>query len=205
MMDIGYSIHPLFAEPVFTNSVHFTKRPINDDRFVGQPIVENYPINAMRYSPYSEDIAVDAPGYPGKGIYTLNDIILPKMEQIHSIADAYIFHKERRLNHPMAHLRNPEEPFGQLSKCFIDMALYTGDTELYPHCAKRAKRLAQQYCTYADQSPDNREMVKLASEWELLNTVFTGGDANGYLEHLHLLEQQNIHYLERKLRVKMSD
>jgi hypothetical protein len=201
MMDIGYGIHPLFSEPVFTNSVHFTKRPSCDDRFVAQPIIENVPINSMGYSIYSPEIWVDAPGHPGKGIYTLDEIILPKMEQVHSVEEAYAFHKKRRQDSWDRPFYDPQNPLGPMAKCFIDMVLYSGDSELYPYLITVVNREAVWYRQQAVQNPNKKELAKQADEWEFLLTAFTDEGRKEYLEHLSVCKEKNIQYLKKKLGV----
>lgn len=203
MLYMGYGIHPLFAEPIFTNSVHFTKRPSCDDCFLEQPIIENVPINSMGYSIYSPEIWVDAPGHPGKGIYTLDEIILPKMAQIHSVEDAYAFHKKRRQDiwGSGSRFYKPEFPLGVISKCFIDMALYTDDKEVYPYCETEVNKFAPWYRKKSLQNPNKKELAKQADEWESLLTAFTDSGRKAYLDHLCMFKEKNIQYLKRKLGV----
>ena len=205
MMEIGYGIHPLFSEPVFTNSVHFTKRPSCDDCFLEEPIIENAPINSMGYSIYSPEILVDAPGHPGKGIYTLDQIILPKMAQVHSVEDAYVFHKKRRQDSCVPPVYDPQNPLGSMSKCFIDMALYSGDSELYPYLMTVVNRKAVWYRQQAGQNPNKKELAKQADEWEALLTAFTDEGRRKYLEHLCMCKAKNIQYLKKKLGVAIPE
>lgn len=205
MMDIGYGIHPLFSEPVFTNSVHFTKRPVDDDRFVRQPIIENVPMDDMQYSIYSPEIWVDAPGHPGKGIYTLDEIILPKMQQIHSVEEAYAFHKKRRMDAQLQACLDPQRPLGALSKSFIDMALYADDKDVYPYCEAEAGRFALWHREQSAKAPGNKELAKQADEWEALLTVFTEDRREVYLKQLELRKQENVRHLRKKLGVTVLD
>lgn len=205
MMDIGYGIHPLFSEPVFTNSVHFTKRPVDDDRFVRQPIIENVPMDDMQYSIYSPEIWVDAPGHPGKGIYTLDEIILPKMQQIHSVEEAYAFHKKRRIDAQLQACLDPQRPLGVLSTSFIDMALYANDKEVYPCCEAEVNRLATWYREQSAKVPSNKELAKQADAWDALLTAFTEEGRIAYLKQLELRKQENVRYLRKKLGVTVLD
>ena len=205
MMDIGYGIHPLFLEPVYTNSVHFTKRPIDDDRFVRQPIIENVPVDDMQYSIYSPEIWVDTPGHPGKGIYTLDEIILPKMQQVHSAEDAYEFHKKRRMDAQVPPFLDHERPLGVLSKSFIDMALYADDKEVYPYCEKESNKFASWYREKVLRNPGKKELAKQADEWEALLTAFTEEGREVYLKQLELRKQENIRHLRKKLGVTVPD
>lgn len=198
MLYTGYGIHPLFSEPVFTNTVHFTKRPLYDERFEEQPIIENVPIDNMRYSMYSPEIWVDAPGHPGKGIYTLDEIILPKMAQVHSVEEAYAFHKKCRQDSHVPPFYDPQNPLGPISKCFIDMALYTDDQEVYPYCKEKANKSALWYREKSLQNPNKKELAKQADEWELLLTAFTDEGRKAYLEHLRSCEEKNIAHLKKK-------
>ena len=207
MLYTGYGIHPLFLEPVFTNSVHFTKRPSCDDRFLEQSIVENVPIDNMQYSIYSPDIWVDAPEHPGKGIYTLEEIILPKMAQVHFVEEAYAFHKKRRQDAwgPESRFYNPESPLGPLSKSFIDMALYIDDEEVYPYCEKKVTNFAPWHREKSLKSPNNKELAKQADEWDALLTAFTEDGRKEYLEHLRASQEKNIRYLKKKLGVVIPE
>lgn len=199
MMFVGYGIHPLFSEPVISRNVHFTKRPIDDDdRFIEQGIVENVPINSMGYSMYSPDIAVDAPGHAGKGIYTLDGIILPRMEKVRSIEEAYTFHKERRLNLRRSENEQPENRLGELSRTFIDMALWVDDSEMYDMAARWTARQTSLFGTLAAKFPQRQQYAQELKAWKRLQEVFENNERDQYVAELEQAMDRNAKVLQKK-------
>lgn len=186
-LHIGYGIFPLFEEPVYTPSVHLARRFNGDERFVVQPIIENYPSNAMHYAPYSDDIGVLVPKHDGKGIYTFDNIILPRMDEIQSVEKAYAFHKMRRINHPLAYLNGPENRFGELSRTFIDMALWVDDSEMYPYAISRSASAVKLYEALCIKHPKNQEYKKELVLWQQLQSTLTN---NARMDYLNILSQR---------------
>ena len=197
-MNIGYGITPLFEAPIRIQGVHFAERPIEDDRFVEQGIVEDYPINSMHYTYFSDEIWVNAPRHKGRGRYTLDEIIFPKMDQLQTIESVYAFHKHRRLNHPLAHLASPENKFGVLSKSFINMALWVDDQEIYPYGALRATEAVHLYQSLCNKHPRNLGYQQELAAWQQINTVFASNNRLGYLDVLSERRTSNIHLLKSK-------
>lgn len=201
MLDIGYGIHPLFSKPVYIRNVLFSHRPMDDERFVEQAVVENCPINAMRYTRYSDDISVFAPGRDGRGIYTFDGILLPYMDGIQSIEDAYLYHLHRRLNHPLAHLSRYEHRLGTLSRSFVDMAVFVGDSQVYPHCKSRSIEAVNYYERLCSKYPKKSEYREELEGWKEIQTMFLNGSRDEYLSILESRKNSNINYITKELDV----
>lgn len=205
MMFVGYGIHPLFSEPVISRNVHFTKRPIYDDRFIEQGIVENVPINSMGYSMYSPDIAVDAPGHAGRGIYTLDGIILPHMKKVRSIEEAYTFHKERRLNLPRSDNEQPEDRLGELSRTFIDMALWVDDSEMYDMAARWTAHQTDLFESIVAKFPQRQQYAQELKAWKRLQEVFENNERDQYVAELVQAMDRNAKVLQKKYLKGMTN
>lgn len=134
MPQIGYGIHPLFAEPIYSRNAFLPDPWLDNERFAMQPLVEENPDYPMEYVPYGPNAWVYAPGRDGRGIYTLEKILLPQMDAIHSIADCYEYHKARYLSKTFY---TYEDRFNSMSTTFIDEVIYVDDREIYPLCAKK--------------------------------------------------------------------
>ena len=195
MLWTGYGIHPLFQMPAYTNSVSFPQRPFEWEYFLQQSIVENYPINAMRYTMFSPDIWVYAPGHDGKGIYTFDGIILPQMASANTIEACYQRHKENRLS------RAAETPFVQfagISDVFVDGAIYLGDVEVYPYCEKSIEKHLALYQKFCEEKPDKKEYQTELQNWEMRRIALLDGARDEYLKQLKNRAAQNLVKMKKK-------
>ena len=67
-LEVGFGIHTLFHRPVYTRTIDYTQRPqFVNELFYEKMLVEDCPVNEMRYMPYSGDIPIIAPGREGRG------------------------------------------------------------------------------------------------------------------------------------------
>lgn len=194
MLQLAYGIFPAFAEPITISNVYFPQRPIGDlERFSEQGIVEDHPLERMCYCCYSPEIHVLSPKYGGKGIYTFEQIILPKMDHIRTIEEAYYFHKKNRKEKASQFSTPPEAlRFGILSRTFVEMAIYVSDTEMYPLCMARARDAVQQYERLALLKPRKRDFKEELACWKQVHEAFSGGDLDGYRRILDEREKMNI-------------
>lgn len=197
-LEVGYGIHPLFQKPAYTTNVNYHKRPIENELLCGQPLVENCPVNEMRYTCYSSDIQVYAPGRDGRGLYTLEGVIFPKMEHVDTIKACYHLHKQWYMG---LHHENPAIKFSGLSAVFIDEVIYVGDTDMFPYCRKRIEnviKLRQKNCL---DNPDNKEYQIALREWEQRRAALFDGKREKYCEILDKRKKDNIGYLGRKMKI----
>lgn len=202
-MSIGVGIFPMFADPIRIQSAHYTKRPVEDDRWFEQSVIENYPISAMHYTCFSDEIWVNAPAHDGRGRYTLEEIILPRMDQLQTIDSVYEFHKHRRLDHPLSYLANSENRFGVLSRTFVDMALWVGDEEMYPYGTARAISAIKQYQALCNKFPKNQAYQQELAMWLQLNTVFNDQNRNVYLDVLSKRQDSNMQLLTSRYNMRV--
>lgn len=203
MIDIGYGCYPLFQKPVYTPSVYFVKRPSNTHTFCEQLLEEENPPGQMQvYRRYSEDILVDVPPQGGKGIYTLDKIILPKMKDVETIEDCYRFHKQQLSKQllrygaadlPMYFQKYPNMLFGT----FIDEALYFEDTQFYPPAIMKAEEVIERRKNTLSDKPNDVQAQKELQEWELRRSALVDGNHKGYLEILEKRRLANIAYLKK--------
>ncbi len=192
----GYSIHPLFQNPVFTASAVFKDRPFESELFCEQALVEDYPVNSMCYSNFSHDIPVMVPGVGGRGIYTLDGIILPKMKQAASIEACYQMHKDSRLR---GYCENVATKFRTVAGVFIDEAIYVGDSEVYPYCMESTERHIEQSQKRCAAAPHKRALREALNEWELRKAALAEGGREEYLPILNARLEANRKALQKKL------
>ena len=195
MFLVGYGIHPLFNRPAYTTEVNYSERPLDHETFTQQVLVEKGPVDEMGYRLYSEDILVDAPGRDGRGLYTLDGIILPKMKGIETIENCYQYHKQEYLN---SGIRDFSKYFNPPSGVFIDEALYFEDRDMYPSCIARAERVVESYKELLMMKPEDREYKRELREWEQRKNALLSGDHNAYLEILEKRRIANIAYLKKR-------
>jgi hypothetical protein len=200
-LEIGYGIHPLFAKPVYTPSVYFSSRPRDEERFQEQAIVENCSFGETGYKKYSNDIFVLAPGRDGRGSYTFDGVILPQMESVRTVDQAYEFHKRRRLNCATADSQGSEYKLRELSCTFVDMAIFSDDTEVYPDCKKNTIDAINLYERFCSRFPNNAAYRNELQHWNMIQAALFDGGRREYLSFLKQQENTNISYLKNKLHV----
>lgn len=193
-LEIGFGIFPVFAKPVYIGNVVYNEVP-DEELFTYARIVENYP-NGGTCGRYSDDIQVMAPLQDERGAYTLHGLLLPQMEQIENIQEAYTFHKNRRKNSPMAHIFPPEKPYGALSKTFISMALWVGDEEMYPYARASAEESVALYQSLSRRFPWKQQYNWELAQWKHLQEVLQSGNRVAYVAELSQRIEQNTRHLE---------
>ena len=203
MLDIGYGIFPLFLEPVVSQHAAFIDRPLQDDRFVHQELKELHYRGRVIYAPYSDEIMVYAPDSDGGGIYTFDEKLLPIMDEIRTIEDAYLFHKNRRMSAPRIPSVNRLSPFGEISRSFVDMALYVDDAEVYPDCQRQAEQMVSLYTKLTRQLPMRKKYAIELDKWRMLQNALCGTNRGSYLEVLEQRKEENILFLNKKLGVSV--
>lgn len=194
-LEVGYGIHPLFQKPAYTSSVSYPNRPSSYDFFCTQPLVEDFPINAMRYAPFSADIQVYAPSRAGRGIYTFDSILLSKMNAVTSLEDCYRLHKEQRLSSPHSFLTEKSYRFSSL---FIDEAIYVDDAEMYPYFAFTLEQALSYHRQNCQDNPENKVYQLALQEWEERQAALTDGGRKGYLAILEKRKETNMRFCRKR-------
>jgi hypothetical protein len=196
-LDVAYGIQPLFAPPVFTNSVYFSNRP-NDPICFRETYLREDGSGKIKSMRYSEEIQVYAPGYNGRGIYTLEQKLLPLMESIKSFEDIYSHAKKLKFESD-PHI-TIEQAFWVASGAFIDLIIYLNDQELYPYCHERTSRAI----TWAERDcrrhPSRKDLKVALQHWKERETAFTGG-RDEYLKILEQRKEENIQFLNKKFGI----
>lgn len=190
-LEIGYGIHPLFQKPAHSTSVRYPNRPISHEVFCTQALVENFPISDMRYSVYSGDIQVYAPARNGRGVFTFDCVILPKMESACSIQEVYKMHKAWYLT---LHQGQLEKAFYNVSSTFIDEAIYVDDAEMYPYFMPGINRTIDAFHELCQARSNNKEYQVELREWEDRRNALSG---MGRLDYLSILEHRKATNLKQ--------
>lgn len=192
-LDIRYGIYPVFEKSLKIPGVKYNESVFTDqERFARQSILEDRPVNAQCYTPYSAEIEVYAPKYGGKGIFTLDQILLPLMDGIQTINQVYEHHKRNTYNHVV--WSDSGQIYRHLSLQFIRMALYIGDSEVYPHAIASAEntiRILNEICL---RHPDKLEYRLPLEEWNTIHNVLI---QKTYEEYREVLEQRQYENLKR--------
>ena len=196
-LDVAYGMQPLFTPPVFTNSVYFPNRP-NDPICFRETYLREDGSGKILSMRYSEEIQVYAPGYNGRGIYTLEQELLPLMESIKSFEDIYSHAKKLKFESD-PHI-TIEQAFWVASGAFIDLIIYLNDQDLYPYCHERTSRAI----TWAERDcrrhPGRKDLKVALQHWKERETAFTGG-RDAYLKILEQRKEENIQFLNKKLGI----
>ena len=184
-LSIGYGIHPLFLKPVHTTSVSYPNSPISDETFRYQALVEDFPISRMMYTPYSGDIPVYAPGRNGRGIFTFDGVILPKMESVRTMQKVYQMHKELLF---ATGYGQKKDIVYNVPATFCDEAIYMNDTEMYPYFVPGSARNIDTFRELCQTKPNNKEYKVSLQEWEARRNALLSD--TGRLEYLAILERR---------------
>ncbi len=196
LLEIGYGIFPPFAMPIQIKNVNYNGYP-DKELFTCMPIVENYPNGGTKVS-FSHDAQVFAPLQDGRGIYTFTNLLLPVMDRIQTIQDAYCFHKNRRINHPMTKIYPSEEKFGSLSKTFIEMALWVDDREMYNYAIVSADKAVTLYERLISKYPQRQCYLQELAAWKRLQGVLKNNERERYIVELVCRMASNYKILKDK-------
>lgn len=197
-MEIYYETVPLFTSPVYIRNVLFHNGHLTRwDCSKRQLLLEGADVNKANLRIYSDDILVYAPGHGNRGLYTLTHVILPYMQTINTVYDCLIAHKESHQS------TDPAFRYTNMSREFIDEALYVNDPDILPLCGNRIGRGLSHCQDMAALKPQNVEWKKLLLYWQQLQMAITEDGREAYLEILHQREQEHIAWLEKKLRIKV--
>lgn len=189
MMGIAYGIHPLFVSPLYSSDVHFAA-PVNDERFYPHTITEAEP--PQRYAPYTDDILVYAPQASGRGIYTLEQTILPQMKAVQTIEQCYKFHLEKT-----------SKQSRMLTPTIIDEAIYLDDIAAYPNCKLSVERLIPMCQSQCDKFPTNKNYKEELAQLQLQNSVLSGNAKEEFLLVLEHRTQKTIKLLKKKYGISV--
>ena len=194
-LDIHYGVFPAFAQPIHISGV-VSNQIFDEELFTMRPIVEDRP-NGGTKTDFSNDIQVFAPREDGRGRYTLEKLLLPHMDRIQTIEEAYAFHKERRLSYPVIGKR-PECRLGDLSRTFIDMALWVDDTEMYDLASYWTDEKTYLYESLTVHNPKRQQYAQELKAWERLLEVFENNDRDSYITELEHRMERNAKVLQEK-------
>ena len=190
-LEIGYGIFPLFSTIPFTPSITNPRRPIDGERFSRAWLRESESIS-QHQKLYSPAIWVYAPGFGGKGIYTFDKVLLPRMNSVSTVREAYQYHIQRRLDD--AQKFDPDGKYPNLKYCvlsetFMDMVVYLDDQEMYPYCEWC---LLNRGTESLDESEEHREQLEEA---------ILDGKRDEYLQILERRKEKNIRTLQKRFGI----
>lgn len=197
MMDMYYETVPLFTNPVYIQNVNYNGNS-RWDCYKQRPIREIIDGVSVTLAPFSEDIWVDAPLRGGRGLYTLTEIVLPYFAQIQTVNDCYYTHKQ---SHSTDRPTGACPRFFNMSREFVDEALYVNDKEVIPHCSDRIARALQMCENLISKKPRNQALKEEQALWQQLYNAICEEKSEAYLDILRQRQQKNISYLSTKFGI----
>lgn len=195
---IGYGIFPSFQKPFFLSNVVCVKHPRGEEHFCDQPILGALPYKKMQFRSFSEDILVYAPDTEEKGGYTLDELLLPAMNEINTLCEVYEYHKSRLRKMSWA---KDFGAFSQISKTFITMAYILEDTEMYPFCKSRISEMAMLFEQLNAQFPTRQQYQEELHAWRELDDVFRFDNRMEFLAALENRKNKNLRSLKKKINI----
>ena len=183
MMEIGYGIHPAYHKPFSTSDVYISNRP-DDERFYTVAIGSDLPV--QHYSPYSSEILVYAPRGDGRGITTLDHVVLPTMNSIQSIEECYRFHRKMYCH----------STFG-MSTIMIDEAIQLGHTAAFPNCARALDKMISVYGKYGEQYPSKKEYQDKLQYARYQKATLLAENRKPYMDILEKRAAKNLQQLKK--------
>ena len=185
-LEIAYSIHPMFVPPFHSSDVYISD-PYGD-HFYSMQIKEAGPKH--HFASYSDEASVYAPVEDGRGLYTLEQIILPQLNPVQTMDQCYHFHlaKARELNKGF-------------SPTIIDEAIFLNDTAAYPKCQLAVNRLMRINQGYCEKFPTKKIYKDTLAQLQLQNRVLTENARDELLLVLEQRTQKIIKSLNKKFGI----
>ena len=199
LLTMGYGIHPLFVEPFRTNTTYIREYSYNYEiLFPLQAILSKEQLH--HYRTYAPDAPVFAPDYPDKGLYTLEEIILPQMNAVKTERDCYELHKARYL-----------EIFGPnfaananvLSQDFANEAIYFEDTELFPQLREYLTEWRRRYENYDEETRNYKWARERLVHLEYQKKALLEDDRGAFLESMEQRRKKTVDLLEKKFKIEI--
>lgn len=190
LLSLEYGITPLFEMPVHIKSFTFNEQV--DEEILTHPLFSRregaktiFLDNVRAYVPY--------------GSRTL-EVLLPEMNRIQTIEEAYNYYKDCRLNDPMA--KNYEESrygrYGVLSKTMINMALWVDDKEMYPHAVFVTDEKVALFEKICKRHPRRTACRQELASWQRLQTVLNEGSRDNYIAELSRRIEENTQLVKEQ-------
>lgn len=199
MLDVQFEVSPLYFAPISTTSVKYTSNAhVRWDCVKRIPIYELVCGERSAISLFNNDIQVYAPTEGNRGLYILNEVVLPYFRMHSTPHDCYQSHKNVHLN---IDPRYKSQIFSNMSLDFMQEAIYNDDAMVYPYCKDRALKAINMYNNLTEKKPHNQELVSALREWKLLQDVVVDKRRNEYIEILEQRKVRNIEFLKRKLHI----
>ena len=195
---MGDGIHPLFVEPFRTNTVYISDFSYNRVVLQERSILSKDGPGGTEY--YAPGIPVEIPHGPDKGLYTLEEIILPRMAAAKTERDCYELHKARYLE-----VFGPDFA-GNANICsdeFLNEAIFFEDTELFPQLRDVVIERLQRYENY-DEKLRNRKWVKEGLvHLEYQRKALLEDDRDAFLESMAQRRNKTVDLLQKKFKIDL--
>ena len=189
-LGIDYEIAPLFFTPFHISCAHYNPDSLfRWDSLRFQAIFEI--VDGIKYyasTPFSEDICVYAPTCSSRGLYVLTEIVLPYMSTIQTLEDCYRAHK---LNHPADRTSNATPRFSNMSRSFLEEALFWNDEEVLSSGEQRIARALNFYQNQLLKKPKSQTFRTELANWQQLYIAFSEDAREHYLNILRQREEAN--------------
>ena len=176
LLSLEYGITPLFETPFHIKGITYNK-------WVDDIILTN-PLPGLIEGSKTKFLD-GVPAYVGHGS-RIWEVLLPEMDRIHTIEEAYIHHKNRCL-YAMELEPSPTLRFGKyglLTRTMINMALWVDDQEMYPYALLTIDEKVDDYEFRCKRQPDKIEYRKELATWQRLQAVLKDGGRDDYIAEL---------------------
>ncbi len=192
--ELYYGIHPLFIRPM---------RYPSDRKYYGyhrvgmmRELITEAPEVDQTMAPYSEDCMIMCPEGGGRGLYTFEKILLPRMNEIQThrqCYDLHIWNIERKSRYPL------DVRYGNVEEDLISEVLLLEDEERFEYCRHALKNLTDRYDYLENVRKNEKGFEEVRQFIYLLNDVINGSRREEFLATLEVNKQQNKAELERRL------
>ena len=196
MIEILYESSPLFFAPLrIPNVQHNDSTHMRLDCRYHTANLESGSLNAANFALFAPQIPVMAPAYGGRGVYSFDEVILPKLNRIRSIEDCYAWHKEEYIKTITAFTPMDKTMwYMSSSREFVAEAVLQQDTDIYPNLCRRVEKAIGMYERLATRKPSDGELATILEEWKILEVVLFDGDRETFLKSI---EQRNRHTIKQ--------
>lgn len=184
-LQIGFGMHPFFAEPYIPKHPYVSNLLQTEDIF-SQQFLDNMGGHSFSVENYSPDIQINCLTPESRETQTFDRIIFSRLNQVKTIEECYSLYKQYYLNLTFYPI---EQRFNFISTAFIDEAIYVDDREVYPYCIATVDEYLETYAYHLRREPTNKEYLKTYAILKRQKEVFSRGGREEYLVELKAREE----------------
>ena len=191
-LQLSCEAFPFIFQPDYFTNVCPRSRKMQFAYGLGQTFSLDEPY--VTTADFREDVQIYVPSGGRYGLGALEDYGLPWLEDMQTIESCYQKHRARFTNPNQTEFSFYMPP---LSCAMVEYAIYMGDTEAYPCCLEKAKKMTEHYAKSVAGKPQNQEYIKALESWRCVLNVLEGGKREAFMQYLEQRKQKTLQWLDK--------